>query len=398
MRPTPFSEFLTPNKRPYLLADDEDADLLGMRLYGAGPFHREHKLASRIRKKSHFVARKGDVIYNKLFAWKGTFGIVPEELDGMFVSDKFPTYELDRDRVDESYLRWFFRFPGLWEQARSMSTGSAALSKFTLNPPRFMELAIPLPDSLHEQREIADRLDAVEVNVLKVKAGRADSQASAAAVIQASVNALAAEVGALGILGEVLTGKPRNGWSARCDNADGGVAVLTLSAVTGFTFDPSAIKRTSEHTEPGSHYWLEAGDLLITRSNTPDLVGHAAIYEGDPSPCIFPDLMMRVPVDPAKADTRFVWHWLQGPIARRHIVENAKGTSPTMKKITQGTVMNVPFPSRLSLGEQRKLRARLDAGLNDRHELEQLFASSNRLVDEILPSTIREVFGSDTGR
>jgi type I restriction enzyme S subunit len=49
------------------------------------------KTALRIAKKSHFVIRAGDVIYNKLFSWKGTFGIVPPELDGMFVSDKFPT-------------------------------------------------------------------------------------------------------------------------------------------------------------------------------------------------------------------------------------------------------------------------------------------------------------------
>jgi type I restriction enzyme, S subunit len=97
-------------------------NLVGMRLYGAGPFHRELKPAMQITKKSHFVIRAGDVIYNKLFAWKGTFGVVPAQLDGMFVSDKFPTYGLDRSQVDENYLRWFFRHPDVWEQARLMST------------------------------------------------------------------------------------------------------------------------------------------------------------------------------------------------------------------------------------------------------------------------------------
>jgi type I restriction enzyme S subunit len=105
-----------------------------MRWYGEGPFHRELKPAMRIAKKSHFVIRKGDVIYNKLFAWKGSFGVVPSELDGMFVSDKFPTYELDPRQVDENYLRWYFRDPRLWEQAKTLSTGSAAISKLTLTP------------------------------------------------------------------------------------------------------------------------------------------------------------------------------------------------------------------------------------------------------------------------
>ena len=133
-----FRAFLRPNRRPYTLGADEDADLVGMRLYGLGPFHRERKLAMRIAKKTHFVIKAGDVIYNKLFAWKGTFGIVQPELDGMHVSDKFPTYELDRTKIDDLFLMWHFRCAPLWEEARVMSTGSAALSKLTLNPPKFL--------------------------------------------------------------------------------------------------------------------------------------------------------------------------------------------------------------------------------------------------------------------
>jgi type I restriction enzyme S subunit len=392
MTPTPFGAFLSPNKRPYTLADDQDADLLGMRLYGGGPFHREHKLANQIRKKTHFVVGTGDVIYNKLFAWKGTFGLVPERFDGMYVSDKFPTYALDRDHVDENYLRWFFRFPGLWDQARDMSTGSAALSKFTLNPPKFLKLTVPLPKSVSEQRLIAEHLDRVEEQVLAMSAARVRSTAAATAVLQAFVNSTASRVGVLGTLNDVLIGKPRNGWSARCDNSEGGTPVLTLSAVTGFNYDPKAIKRTSEPTDPNAHYWLKEGDLLITRSNTPDLVGHASIYSGSPSPCIYPDLAMKIPLDPARADTRFVWHWLQGPMAREFITTHAKGTSPTMKKIGQGTVMAIPFPSALSLSDQCQLREQLDLILEDRQRLYGLLSDSGRLLDEIIPASIREVF------
>ncbi|MDZ4657836.1 MAG: hypothetical protein SH868_09705 [Bythopirellula sp.] len=66
-----FEEIVRPNRRPYELGPAEDANLVGMRLYGQGPFHRELKTATKIRKKSHFVIRENDVIYNKLFAWKG---------------------------------------------------------------------------------------------------------------------------------------------------------------------------------------------------------------------------------------------------------------------------------------------------------------------------------------
>jgi type I restriction enzyme, S subunit len=86
----------------------------------------------------------------------------------------------------------------------------------------------------------------------------------------------------------VLTEKPRNGWSALCDNAEGGTPVLSVGAVTGFTYRPTEFKRTSQPTVPGAHYWLTAGDLLMTRANTQRLVGHVAFYDGRPSPCIYP--------------------------------------------------------------------------------------------------------------
>ena len=166
-----FSELMRPNSRPCTLAPDQDANLVGMRWYGHGPFHRELKSAMRILKKSHFRIRSGDVIYNKLFAWRGSFGIVPPELDGMFVSDKFPTYELDRGKVNDSYLAWFFRHTDVWDQSQRMSTGSAALSKLTLNPPKFLQLEIPLP-SMHEQERITRKIDTVAEKVADAKIAR----------------------------------------------------------------------------------------------------------------------------------------------------------------------------------------------------------------------------------
>jgi type I restriction enzyme S subunit len=361
-----------------------------MRLYGGGPFHREFKPATKIQKKTHFVIRAGDVIYNKLFAWKGTFGVVSKELDGMFVSDKFPTYEHERKRLDLQYLRWYFRYPPLWEQARQMSTGSAALSKLTLNPPRFMDLTIPLPP-LAEQQRIVTKIVHLSAKIDDAAATRVAARRESEVLVRSRLRAIGEVLGQAATLQEVLTEKPRNGWSAVCDNAAGGVPVLTLSAITGYNFDPTAIKHTSLATDPDAHYWLRSGDLLITRSNTPTLVGHAAVYSGEPSPCIFPDLMMRIPVDPEKADTRFIWYWLQAPQVRGFIERNAKGTSPTMKKISQGTVMAIPFP-RVPLQEQQRIVAELDGLQTKVDRLKGLQQKTAAELDALLPSILDKAF------
>jgi type I restriction enzyme S subunit len=390
----PFSEFLIPNSRPYRLGPTEDANLVGMRWYGMGPFHRELKPAMKIAKKSHFVIKAGDVIYNKLFAWKGTLGVVPIELDGMFVSDKFPTYELDRTQVDERFLMWYFRLPSLWEQARLLSTGSAAVSKLTLNPSKFLFLTMPLP-SLPEQRLLVNQIDALSDSIEEALAMRrealTDRHSLFATVITAAVEAVDVE----GRLGDVLLGKPRNGWSAPCTNADDGIPVLSLGAVTGFEYRPTQFKRTSEPTSKEAHYWLHDGDLLITRSNTPELVGHAAIYSGSPFPCIYPDLIMRIIVDEKRAEKSFVHRWLMTKTVREYIRTAAKGTSPTMKKISQDTVMDIPFPSRLSIEEQRRILAYIDDMKFNINTVAELQQESIEELNALMPSVLSRAFSGE---
>jgi type I restriction enzyme S subunit len=130
----------------------------------------------------------------------------------------------------------------------------------------------------------------------------------------------------------------------------------------------------------------------MTRSNTPELVGHAALYDGTPERGIYPDLMMRVPVDKEKANKRFVWYWLQTPLVRDYIQANAKGTSPTMKKIAQGTVMGIPFPVTLPLPEQRRIVAYLDDLQARVDQLKALQAQTAAELDALLPSILDKAF------
>jgi type I restriction enzyme S subunit len=195
-----------------------------------------------------------------------------------------------------------------------------------------------------------------------------------------------------GILGHFLNEKPRNGWSAPCNNMPEGIPVLSLGAITGFRYRETEFKRTSECVFDDAHYWLRPGDLLMTRSNTSELVGHAAIYNGYPSPCIYPDLMMRLDVNESKADKYFVLHWLSCVLVRDYIKAKAKGTSPTMKKITQDVVINVPFPSNLPLPEQRRIVAYLDDLQAKVDTLKRLQTETAAELDALLPSILDKAF------
>jgi type I restriction enzyme S subunit len=137
---------------------------VGVHLYGLGAFVRQTILGLNIARKQQWLIREGDIVYNKLFAWKGTFAVADEAVNGCIVSDKFPTYLPNLGVIDPNYLRYYFRVHGLARQAELLSKGAAAISKLTLNPPQFWDLTIPV-GPLNEQHRIASRIEEISKRI-----------------------------------------------------------------------------------------------------------------------------------------------------------------------------------------------------------------------------------------
>jgi type I restriction enzyme, S subunit len=167
----PFSSFLTPIDRGFSMVEDEEYRVCGVRWYGNGAFIREIKFGRDIKIKAKNLIQQGDVIYNKLFAWKGSFAIVNGDLDGCCVSDEFPMFQIDETIAVSKYLEYFFQTNRIREQASEVSRGVSAASRFRLHVRDFLRLQIPLPP-LDEQRRIVEKIGSIkqrvsEINVLQ---------------------------------------------------------------------------------------------------------------------------------------------------------------------------------------------------------------------------------------
>lgn len=132
--------------------------LLGMRSRIGGPFLRETKLGSEISASSLNRVNAGDFIYSRLFAWQGSFGVVPRHLDGAFVSREFPLFEIDATRVDARFLVLWFGLPASQKVVEADCFGSTPGTRNRYKEEYFLRLSIPLPP-LDEQKRILARID-----------------------------------------------------------------------------------------------------------------------------------------------------------------------------------------------------------------------------------------------
>jgi type I restriction enzyme S subunit len=161
-------------------------------------------------------------------------------------------------------------------------------------------------------------------------------------------------------LGGCLKAPPKNGYSPREVDSWQGVYVLGLGCLTPDGFEAKQLKNAPRDAAKVSGALLEGGDFLISRANTPELVGLCGIFKNVGSPAIYPDLMMRLKlVDFIVAD--FLEAQLLMPATRKRLTALAVGTSSSMAKLNaksvQQLIIAVPdvIEQKAIVGKLRKL-------------------------------------------
>jgi type I restriction enzyme S subunit len=164
-------ELVTQNHNGVTVAPDKTYKLLGVRLEGRGAFLREEKSGDNISAKTLNPVRAGDFIYSRLFAWRGAFGVVSDEMNGCFVSDEFPTFSINTERLFPKFLQLYFARPLIWQEVEKFCTGTTKASRNRFKEPFFLGLEIPLPP-LTEQRRIVVRIEALARRVAEAQSLR----------------------------------------------------------------------------------------------------------------------------------------------------------------------------------------------------------------------------------
>lgn len=190
---------------------------------------------------------------------------------------------------------------------------------------------------------------------------------------------------------DMLISKPlRNGHSARATSDPNGIRTFTLTAVTYGDFSESNTKLTIADPGKVQDLWVQYGDILIERSNTPELVGTARLYKGPSDFAIFPDLIIRVRVS-SELSNDYIGVLLLSPHARSHFHSHAKGLAGTMPKIDQQTIIQLPIPLP-PLHEQQEIAALVELTLSQIVSAEMSINRSTARATRLRQSILKRAF------
>jgi type I restriction enzyme S subunit len=152
------SELLMPVSRPESLIATKRYRLLGAHWYAEGLYIKDTKPGSEIQATQLSRIEASDFVYNRLFAWKGAFAVAGEDVAGCYVSNEFPCFRVNEERLDRRFLRYYFARESVWNKALGLSTGGTPTSRNRLKEERLLAMTIPLP-TLQEQRRIVARIE-----------------------------------------------------------------------------------------------------------------------------------------------------------------------------------------------------------------------------------------------
>lgn len=171
-----------------------------------------------------------------------------------------------------------------------------------------------------------------------------------------------------------------SGFSVNAENkpiVSGEVGILKLNAVSKGRFFPDRNKHIPDSELSKAKTNPKKGCVVITRSNTPELVGEVGLIKESHTHLFLPDTMWQLMFNESKSTPHWINYILSSTPYRQRLQLLATGTSANMKKLQKGVIVKIPIPLP-PLPEQRKIAALLSTWDTALEKLDALIAAKTR--------------------
>jgi len=377
MREVRLRDLLIPAPDPTQIEPDVEYQTAGILSHGKGLFARPIRKGSEISYSTYYRLHADQLVYSRLFAWEGALAVVPRQFDGFFVSQEFPTFDIDSAKVLPSYVALLINRAGLWERLAEVVTGMGGRRK-RVHPAALFGVAVPVPP-LADQRRIVDLLEAVDslASSASAVAERAHRALVAFARDSASLS------GRTCAISDTLSLCLGGDWGG-----DPGTGELDLPVYRQTEFsDIGALLRPAEATRSFSRRKAERrelrpGDILLQKSaGTPSLPGRVVrvahgIEESVPS-----NFLQLLRVDTATCDPGFLFWTLWAEHRSGVALDYQAGTNIRNLDVPAYLARDVVLPP---LPTQQRISAAADCFQSEAHRAAELRETVSRLRAAVL--------------
>jgi type I restriction enzyme S subunit len=298
------------------------------------------------------LIRHGDVLVSTVRPNLNAVALVPESLDGQVASTAFCVLRAT-PLVLPQYLYFFVRSRLFVNRLCKLVAGALYPA---VTDAQVLDQELPLPD-LQQQRRVVDLLSCAQ-SVVRL---RREIQKNTALMIPALFNDMFGNSVSnpkgwpVVPLGSLLSGTPQNGLYKHKSAYGSGTPIVRIDAFyDGEIRDLAGLKRLRLDDEEAQRFALAPGDILINRVNSPEYLGKSALIPTLAETTVFESNMMRLKLDTAQVDPRYMISMLQSQRARQHIRATARRAinqaSINQQDVKQLPVMLPPLARQAAFG------------------------------------------------
>lgn len=391
----PLGELLTPVNRPEPTILEKQYSILGAHWYAHGLYIKDVKLGSEIQADKVYRVEEGDFVYNRLFAWKGSFALALKADHGCYVSNEFPCFRVKENKIDGQYLWKYFSRSSAWNEALGLSSGGTPTSRNRLKEAKLLEMEIPLPP-LEEQQRIVVQIEELAAKIEEARGLRRKAMEEAEKIISHIISNLSFDERSwttmsttiLGRKGSVRSG-PFGSQLHHDEFVESGVAAIGTRDVQVNQFKlSSGWYITREKYEQFNRYQVFPGDILGTIVGAS--IGRFCVVPKNAPLAFTTKHVIALTLDPSKAETEFISYLLNfHKRSRISLFAQSEGSAQPSLNSTKILRAAIPLPP---IPEQRRIIDYIDGFYPRVKMLQQLQSVTSDELGALLPSILDKAF------
>jgi type I restriction enzyme S subunit len=363
--------------------------LLGVRLEGNGAFIREEKLGVQIAAPHLKKVRSGDFIYSRLFAWRGAFGLIPDSLDGSYVSNEFPLFIIDTNKIVPRYLEFYFNQKRIWMEVEKYCMGTTKASRNRFKENFFLNFVIPLP-SIEEQQHIVVTLERLIAKIEEARQQQIGAISRADSIINSTIEKTVFSNSYPYTLFEKLLADAKNGIYKSPAFLGTGIPCIRMFNIQNGTITFSDIVLIDVTETEIQNYHCRTGDIIFNRVNSRELVGKTGLVPENSPKCVFESKNIRLRVKEELILPKFFVYVINAPQSRKYFMNVLKqqcGQATLNRKHLNR--LAIPLPT---IPEQHLIIAHLDRLQAKVDEAKRLQRETEREMGALVPALLAKVF------